>query len=50
MAHGRLKDYGFIIDATYGKMSDQRGRYEKYLEPVTPLLEPYLREFGYDQA
>jgi len=42
--------YRDVASPIYGRAVARWQRYEKYLKPVLPVLEPFVSEFGYDAS
>lgn len=47
---GRIKtaSYAQVVEPIYTRSSGRWRNYRKHLEPVLPILEPWVRKFGYD--
>ena len=43
----RTPSYAQVTEPIYNRAAERWRRYEKYLEPVMPLLEPHIKRFGY---
>ena len=43
----RTPSYAQVTEPIYNRAAERWRRYEKYLEPVLPLLEPHIKRFGY---
>jgi hypothetical protein len=46
---GRIKtaSYSQVVEPIYTRASGRWQKYRKHLEPVLPVLEPWIRKFGY---
>jgi hypothetical protein len=46
---GRIKtaSYSQVVEPIYTRASGRWLKYRKHLEPVLPVLEPWIRKFGY---
>ena len=46
--HIKTASYAQVVEPIYTRSSGRWQNYRKYLEPVFPILEPWVRKFGYE--
>jgi hypothetical protein len=46
--HIKTASYAQVVEPIYTRSSGRWRNYRKHLEPVFPILEPWVRKFGYE--
>jgi hypothetical protein len=49
LKRGRIKtaSYAQVVEPIYTRSAGRWKKYRKHLEPVLPVLDPWIRKFGY---
>jgi hypothetical protein len=42
--------YAAVARPVHGRAIGRWRRYAEYIEPILPILEPFVKAFGYEQA